>query len=102
VTDANSGVALGDLDGDGRPDDCDGEVDEEAIDAVEFCDADGDGQGDPGAIIFARRLTAGLSPNGDDCDDGCRSRSSAGKRSLGAGPPPGIPACRDVAAEGTS
>ena len=50
--------------------DCDGLVDEDAIDALTlFIDADGDTYGDAGTPVIACELVAGLSLTDDDCDD---------------------------------
>ena len=50
--------------------DCDGDVDGGAIDAVElWIDADGDGYGDPGLATVGCFADAGLAPNPLDCDD---------------------------------
>lgn len=50
----------------GKDDDCDGEVDE---DFIAYADTDLDGFGDPDAPVVACVLSAGVSPNGEDCDD---------------------------------
>jgi len=50
--------------------DCDGAVDEEAVDAFTlYADADGDGYGDAGAALEACALTDGFSTDATDCDD---------------------------------
>ena len=51
--------------------DCDGERDEDdAIDAPAWAlDADGDGSGDPGAVVSACERPAGYVESQDDCDD---------------------------------
>jgi phosphatidylglycerophosphate synthase len=55
---------------DGVDNDCDGEVDEDAIDAPEqYRDADGDGFGDGSIWILACGDTEGYVDNADDCDD---------------------------------
>ncbi len=51
-------------------DDCDGAVDDAAIDQLEFyLDEDGDGFGDPARPTQACELPAGHTVNDDDCDD---------------------------------
>ena len=52
--------------------DCDGEVDEDALDALYYyADLDGDGYGDPGAEVRSCTAdVAGVSDNALDCDDG--------------------------------
>jgi len=51
-------------------DDCDGTVDEDAVDAaLWFVDADLDGHGDPDATVAACQQPDGTSTLGDDCDD---------------------------------
>ena len=51
-------------------DDCDGLVDEDAIDAVALhLDADGDGYGDPDEIVMACEPGEGVVEDGTDCDD---------------------------------
>src|SRR5690606_6759271 len=51
-------------------DDCDGAIDEGAIDdATWYADADGDGFGDPAVSQQACRRPAGTVSNDDDCDD---------------------------------
>ncbi|MBX2800228.1 MAG: OmpA family protein [Myxococcales bacterium] len=53
-----------------RDDDCDGLVDDQAIDAVAFwVDGDGDGYGDPEQWLVACFPSAGIAENGLDCDD---------------------------------
>ncbi len=55
---------------DGEDDDCDGDIDEEAIDASTwYTDGDRDGYGDPDAAILACGLPAGATADGTDCDD---------------------------------
>ena len=55
---------------DGVDNDCDGEVDEEAVDAqVLWDDDDGDGYGDDVAGSFASCPEAGFVTQGGDCDD---------------------------------
>ncbi|HMV70023.1 MAG TPA: MopE-related protein, partial [Myxococcota bacterium] len=54
---------------DGRDDDCDGRVDEDAPSAPWFVDLDGDGHGDPTARALACAAPAGSVALGDDCDD---------------------------------
>ncbi|MEC8422412.1 MAG: putative metal-binding motif-containing protein, partial [Myxococcota bacterium] len=51
--------------------DCDGEIDEsDAFDAPGwFRDHDGDGFGDPSAIVYACARPDGVAENGADCDD---------------------------------
>ncbi len=53
-----------------QDDDCDGEVDEDALDAVQLhVDADGDGFGDPENTVMACASEEGLVEDGTDCDD---------------------------------
>ena len=55
---------------DGVDSDCDGETDEDAVDADTFwTDADGDGYGDPGAPLTACEAPSGSAGNAEDCDD---------------------------------
>jgi hypothetical protein len=55
----------------GIDDDCDGDVDEDAVDAVALhVDADGDGFGDPDATVMACEPGEGVVEDGTDCDDG--------------------------------
>ena len=55
---------------DGEDEDCDGEVDEEAVDAPTwFTDEDGDGFGDPDSTVQACELPEGAVDNARDCDD---------------------------------
>ncbi len=50
--------------------DCDGAIDEEAVDASTFyTDADGDGFGDPDAAVLACEAGDGLVEDATDCDD---------------------------------
>ena len=50
--------------------DCDGEVDEDAIDAPDwYVDVDEDGYGDPGAVTRACEAPSGSVANDEDCDD---------------------------------
>ena len=54
----------------GIDDDCDGDTDEESIDAtVFFTDNDGDGFGDVHSPVNSCSITAGLSTNSTDCND---------------------------------
>ncbi|MEC7987191.1 MAG: putative metal-binding motif-containing protein [Myxococcota bacterium] len=54
----------------GIDDDCDGDTDEESIDAtVFFSDLDGDGYGDVTSPVNSCSLTAGLAANSTDCND---------------------------------
>jgi hypothetical protein len=54
----------------GVDDDCDGLVDEDAVDALPwYLDADGDGFGDPGVVTLSCDPVSGSVDNGDDCDD---------------------------------
>ncbi|MBN2798189.1 MAG: hypothetical protein JXX28_03510 [Deltaproteobacteria bacterium] len=56
---------------DGVDNDCDGEVDNGALDALSFyADGDGDGYGDAGAAIEACAQPAGYVTSSTDCDDG--------------------------------
>jgi hypothetical protein len=56
---------------DGLDNDCDGAIDEEAVDAETFyTDADGDGYGDPEAAVLACEADDGLVDDATDCDDG--------------------------------
>ncbi|MCS6799330.1 MAG: MopE-related protein [Myxococcota bacterium] len=60
---------------DGEDDDCDGEVDEEAVDARPFyVDGDFDRHGSPEQLARACRAGPGLVERGDDCDDADRDR----------------------------
>ena len=55
---------------DGEDNDCDGEVDEGALDIVTyFADADGDGHGDPEAPVLGCAPPAGAVAAGEDCND---------------------------------
>lgn len=55
---------------DGRDNDCDGSVDEEASDAgAWYTDADGDGHGDPVSLVLSCEAPDGAVSLGDDCDD---------------------------------
>ena len=55
----------------GIDDDCDGDIDEGAIDqTLQHVDDDGDGFGDTFAAIVACPGEPGASPDGGDCDDG--------------------------------
>ncbi len=49
-------------------DDCDGEIDE-GLTSTWYGDADGDGYGDPAALLEVCDVPAGASANADDCDD---------------------------------
>ncbi len=54
----------------GDDDDCDGEIDEEAVDTVAlYADTDGDGHGDAAAWLRACESPEGYVEEGDDCDD---------------------------------
>ncbi len=56
---------------DGLDDDCDGEVDEGAVDpATWYADLDGDGYGDPGSSAEACQAPEGYVADSTDCDDG--------------------------------
>ena len=56
---------------DGMDEDCDGRVDDEAVDAAAwFTDGDADGYGDPGTRRMACTAPSGTVSRGDDCDDG--------------------------------
>ena len=56
---------------DGTDDDCDGDVDEDAVDASTFyADLDGDGYGDPAAPVSGCEAPAGAVADATDCDDG--------------------------------
>jgi len=56
---------------DGLDNDCDGEADEDATDAVGwYIDADGDGYGDDATMTMACEAPAGTISDGSDCDDG--------------------------------
>ncbi len=51
-------------------DDCDGEVDEEAVDMTGYYeDTDGDGYGDGSTVVYSCDPLPGLVDNDDDCDD---------------------------------
>ncbi|MFH1463197.1 MAG: putative metal-binding motif-containing protein [Pseudomonadota bacterium] len=55
---------------DGRDEDCDGAIDEDAVDATTwYPDADGDGWGDEAAAVVACSAPSGLGEQGGDCDD---------------------------------
>ncbi len=55
---------------DGADDDCDGEVDEDAVDAATwYADTDGDGFGDDASTTAACEEPADFAPQGGDCDD---------------------------------
>ncbi|MBM4391461.1 MAG: putative metal-binding motif-containing protein [Deltaproteobacteria bacterium] len=50
--------------------DCDGEIDEDAVDAETlYADADGDGHGDAASPVLACGTSDGVVDNDDDCDD---------------------------------
>jgi hypothetical protein len=54
----------------GVDDDCDGAVDEDAVDAVlVYTDADGDGYGDPATGVYVCDPPSGTVSDGTDCDD---------------------------------
>ncbi|MCB9679124.1 MAG: putative metal-binding motif-containing protein [Alphaproteobacteria bacterium] len=56
---------------DGIDQDCDGIVDDDPVDPLEFwVDADGDGHGDPASSTFACTVPDGYATLHDDCDDG--------------------------------
>ena len=56
---------------DGVDQDCDGEVDEDALDlGAWYADADGDGYGDPAASMMGCTPPAGTVADATDCDDG--------------------------------
>ncbi|MFH1469677.1 MAG: MopE-related protein [Pseudomonadota bacterium] len=55
---------------DGVDQDCDGEVDEDALDAATwYADADSDGYGDAGAVVAACAQPTGTVADDTDCDD---------------------------------
>ncbi len=55
---------------DGYDNDCDGEADEDAADAVTmYLDADGDGYGDPGSGMTGCEFPESYCPDDTDCDD---------------------------------
>ncbi|NOY25045.1 MAG: hypothetical protein GXP62_04145 [Oligoflexia bacterium] len=55
----------------GVDDNCNGDVDENAVDATTwYTDADGDGHGDPDATVAVCEQSSGVVAKGDDCDDG--------------------------------
>jgi large repetitive protein len=55
---------------DGVNNDCDSEVDEEAVDAVDFyADTDGDGYGDATAVVWECSAPTGYVADSADCDD---------------------------------
>jgi hypothetical protein len=59
---------------DGKNNDCDAGIDEDAVDAVEFYrDGDEDGYGDIGSVVTACSRPPGYIENGDDCDDSAAS-----------------------------
>jgi len=54
----------------GADDNCDGDIDENAVDGGPFyADADDDGYGDPGAVSTTCTPASGVVANADDCDD---------------------------------
>ncbi|RME22606.1 MAG: hypothetical protein D6798_15370, partial [Deltaproteobacteria bacterium] len=53
---------------DGVDNDCDGAIDEGVLQSF-YVDADGDGYGDPLAVVEVCEFTEGLADNPDDCDD---------------------------------
>ena len=56
---------------DGQDEDCDGSIDEEAIDALAwYADSDGDGYGDEAHSIQSCEQPKGYLENSSDCDDG--------------------------------
>ncbi len=60
----------------GRDDDCDGELDEGALDALVFyLDADDDGVGDGGSTLWGCEAPSGYVANSGDCDDDDPARS---------------------------
>jgi hypothetical protein len=63
----------------GIDEDCDGSVDEGAVDAaVWYADSDGDGYGDPGNSLSDCAQPAGYISDNTDCDDGNNSVNPAG------------------------
>ena len=59
----------------GRDDDCDGAIDDDAPDAsVWFVDGDGDGFGDPDDSVVAYEQPEGTAAAGGDCDDAVAAR----------------------------
>ena len=55
---------------DGIDQDCDGAIDEDAVDALSwYADSDTDGHGDATAVLAACDAPAGMVAAGDDCDD---------------------------------
>ena len=63
---------------DGHDDDCNGEVDDDAIDAATwYVDADHDGFGDSASPVLTCQPQAGLAASGGDCDDQDPDRSPA-------------------------
>ena len=70
----------------GRDDDCDGTVDQDAIDgSAWYADADGDGYGDAASTTLACDAPLGYTADDGDCDDGD-----------GAVSPDGIEVCNEV------
>ena len=64
---------------DGVDEDCDGDVDEEAVDFSTFhADADGDGYGDPDSGILACEAPSDTVADGTDCDDSLADVSPVG------------------------
>ena len=59
----------------GVDDDCDGLLDDGAVDRPWYADADGDGFGDPGAVTLACNAPAGAVSDNTDCDDADAARS---------------------------
>ena len=49
--------------------DCDGDIDEDVVDATFFADADGDGFGDPSVTVEDCAPPEGFTDVADDCDD---------------------------------
>jgi Putative metal-binding motif/FG-GAP repeat len=67
---------------DGLDQDCDEEVDEDAVDmATWYADADGDGFGDPASTTLACEVPANYVSDASDCDDEYRNVSPLGTES---------------------
>ncbi|MCK6518355.1 lamin tail domain-containing protein [Myxococcota bacterium] len=67
---------------DGVDQDCDGQIDEDAADAVTtYADEDGDGYGDPAAEFVTCAPPTGSVDNAEDCDDGDAAVSPEGVES---------------------